>query len=166
MNTKLVIGQNVYVDGGFGPVEAKVVEIASPCVYVETGTYGQLRFNENGEECGSDGNAYTYENNPMIGPGPWELKSVDEVHLARNVSSWLIKYLKSGEKPMDEILKEAEKEFGNAIGDVVCQALRNLLVLKRQENECWYWSMRWNLDENNVVRRSQSRCSFLTRGPW
>lgn len=70
---KLVVGQEVSVDGGFGPVNAKVIKVVPPCIYVETGCCGQLRFNADGKECDANGKAYTYEFNAMFGPGPWEL---------------------------------------------------------------------------------------------
>lgn len=69
----LTVGQNVYVNGGFGPVEAKVIKVEPLCVYVETGLHGQLRFNNDGKECHPNGKAYTYEANGFD-PGPWELE--------------------------------------------------------------------------------------------
>ena len=81
---------------------------------------------------------------------PWELRSLDEVDLVGNVSVWLIKFLKDGEKPADEMFKEAEKKFSDA-GDAVREAADSLGVSKRQENGRWYWSMSWELDENNRV---------------
>ena len=68
----LAVGQNVYVNGGFGPVEGKVVEVVPPSIYVETDNW-KLRFNLDGKECDPNGKAYTYEFNVMFGPGPWEL---------------------------------------------------------------------------------------------
>jgi hypothetical protein len=68
-----VVGQRVYINGGFGPVAGRVVKVEPLCVYVETSN-GQLRFNKDGKECGLDGKAYDYENNVMFGPGPWELR--------------------------------------------------------------------------------------------
>lgn len=150
MDTKtLTVGRDVYVNGGFGPVEGKVVKIVPPCVYVETANE-KLRFNSDGKECGPNGKAWVYAFNPMFGPGPWELESVDEVHFARNVTNWLLDFLKSEEKPVDEVFKEAEKKFGNA-GDQVRRAFDTLCLTKRQENHRWYWSLRWKLDEKNVV---------------
>lgn len=70
----LVVGQPVLVNGGFGPVEGKIVKIDRPCIYIETAN-GRLRFNYYGQECGPDGVAYTYLFNAMIGPGPWKLDS-------------------------------------------------------------------------------------------
>jgi hypothetical protein len=152
LDTKtLVVGQEVYINGGFGPVEGKIVKVDPPCIYVEIAN-GRFRFNSDGKECGLDGKAFTYASNVMFGPGPWELKSLDEVHFARNVSIWLIEFLKGGEKPADEVLMEAEKKFGDA-GDAVRRASDQLNVSKRQENSRWYWSLRWKLDENNVVLR-------------
>ena len=86
MNTDkqtLAVGQGVYVNGGFGPVEGKIVKVAPPCIYVETPN-GQLRFNNDGKECGPDGKALIYENNVMVGPGPWE---IDDPLPARKVST-------------------------------------------------------------------------------
>jgi hypothetical protein len=68
----LVVGQDVYINGGLGPVEGKVVKVVPPCVYVETAN-GRFRFNNDGEECGPNGKAYVYESNVMLGPGPWEI---------------------------------------------------------------------------------------------
>jgi hypothetical protein len=74
METKtFAVGQDVYLDGGFGPIEGKIVKVSPPCIYVETGACGQIRFNNDGKECGPDGKAWTYENNVMFGPGPWKL---------------------------------------------------------------------------------------------
>jgi hypothetical protein len=112
MDTKTcVVGQDVYVAGSFGPVEGKIVHIAPPCIYVATAE-GPFRFNSDGRECDLNGKAYTYENNIMLGPGPCELKSVEEVHFARNITNWLIGFLKDGGKPTTEISIEAEKKFG------------------------------------------------------
>jgi hypothetical protein len=73
MDTKtLVVGHPVLVNGGFGPVDGKVVTIDKTCIYVETAN-GLLRFNCYGMECGPDGVGYTYPFNPVLGPGPWEL---------------------------------------------------------------------------------------------
>ena len=75
MNTStLTVGQSVLVNGGFGPVEGKVVKIHRPCIYVETAN-GRLRFNYYRQECGPDGMAYTYSFNAMIGPGPWTFET-------------------------------------------------------------------------------------------
>jgi len=82
--------------------------------------------------------------------GPWELRSLDEVNFDRNVTSWLLEFLKSGEKPAEEVFKEAEKKFGNAEAQVR-GAFETLCLTKRQENHRWYWSLRWGLDENNRV---------------
>jgi hypothetical protein len=73
MNTKiLVVGQEVFINGGSGPVEGKVIKIMPPCIYVET-TNGQFRFNSDGKECDPKGTAYTHNGNVIFGPGPWEL---------------------------------------------------------------------------------------------
>ena len=72
MDTKtLTVGQKVCVNGGYGLIEGKVVKIEPPCVYVEAN--GLLRFNRDGKECDLNGIAYTYNSNPMFGPGPWEI---------------------------------------------------------------------------------------------
>lgn len=68
----LTVGQDVRINGGFGPVDGRVVEISPPCIYVETAN-GRFRFNLDGKECSPDGKACTYERNIMVGPGPWEL---------------------------------------------------------------------------------------------
>jgi hypothetical protein len=81
---------------------------------------------------------------------PWELRSLDEVNFERNVTSWLLEFLKSGETPADEVFVEAEKTFVNA-GDQVQRAFGTLGLTKRLENHRWYWSLRWKLDENNRV---------------
>jgi hypothetical protein len=70
---RVVIGQHVYVDGGFGPLDGTVIKIEPPCIYVETDNW-RLRFNNDGKECGPNGKAYTYDFNVMFGPGPWELR--------------------------------------------------------------------------------------------
>jgi hypothetical protein len=72
---KLVVGQEVRVNGGSGPVAGRVVKIVTPCVYIETSN-GQFRFNKDGKECDPTGEAYTYANNVMLGPGPWEVEEV------------------------------------------------------------------------------------------
>lgn len=68
----LMVGKTVRIDGGFGPIEGKIVQISLPCIHVETSS-GQFRFNSDGKECGPNGSAYMYEFNPMHGPGPWEI---------------------------------------------------------------------------------------------
>jgi hypothetical protein len=70
---RLVVGQEVYINGGFAPMGGKVVKIMASCVYIETSN-GQFRFNSDGKECGPDGKAYTYTNNVMFGPGPWKIE--------------------------------------------------------------------------------------------
>jgi hypothetical protein len=67
----LLVGQEVCINGGFGPVEGTVTKIVPPCIYVESN--GQQRFNSDGKECGPNGEAYTYAFNVMFGPGPWEI---------------------------------------------------------------------------------------------
>ena len=71
--TKLGVGQHVHIDGGFGTVEGTIVDVATPCIYVETAN-GRFRFNSDGKECGLNGRAYTYHSNMMFGPGPWRIK--------------------------------------------------------------------------------------------
>ena len=51
----------------------------------------------------------------------WKLRSLDNVEFGRNVTNWLIGFLKDGEKPANEVLKEAEKKFDN-VGDRVLVA--------------------------------------------
>jgi hypothetical protein len=70
------VGQNVCVNGGFGPIDGRVKRVEPLCIYVETDNW-QLRFNTDGKECDPKGKAYTYEFDVMFGPGPWEL--VEEV---------------------------------------------------------------------------------------
>jgi hypothetical protein len=70
MGATLTAGQNVYVNGGFGPVEGTVVKIVPPCIWVETG-FRQLRFNTDGKECDPNGKAYMYDFDVTFGPGPW-----------------------------------------------------------------------------------------------
>jgi hypothetical protein len=68
MDTKtLVVGQDVYINWGFGRSESKVVKVVPPCIYVETMEVFNGRdnkqsgklflFNFYGKECGPDGNA-------------------------------------------------------------------------------------------------------------
>jgi hypothetical protein len=154
--TKLKVGERVYVDGGFGPIEGRVAQIAPQCIYVST-EEGQFRFNSDGKECAWNGSACTYEFNVMVGPGPRELKLVDEVEFERNVTNWLLEFLKAGEKPADEILKNAEKKFGRNVGDQLYRASKTLVVEEKEENHRWYWSLRWEMDENNVVLRPASK---------
>ena len=71
---ELVVGQEVCVNGGFGPIVGRVSWIEPPCIYVETRN-DQLRFNREGKECSPNGTAYTYAFNVMFGPGPWEIVS-------------------------------------------------------------------------------------------
>jgi hypothetical protein len=68
----LTVGQDVHVNGGFGPVEGKVVKVVPPCIWVETGIR-QPRFNADGKECDPNGKTYTYDFDVTFGPGPWEL---------------------------------------------------------------------------------------------
>jgi hypothetical protein len=120
---------------------------------VEVESFGILaQFDKEGKE--TKDSHYRRLHGEIEGPGPewqpWELKSLDEVNFARNVTTWLLEFLKAGEKPADEVFKEAEKTFGNA-GDQVRGAFDTLGLTKRQENHRWYWSLRWELDENNGV---------------
>jgi len=69
--TKLEVGQQVYVDGGFGLYKGTVVKIEPPCIYVEYYN-GRLRFNYEGRECGPSGKTYDTTRN-TIDPGPWEI---------------------------------------------------------------------------------------------
>jgi hypothetical protein len=139
---KLVVGQEVYLFG-VGRVLGKVVSVF-PSLAVQSDDVGVLQFDENGKE--TDSSRKLRCGAVLEGPcpsfQPWELESVDEVHFASNVTSWLIKFLQSGEKPADEIFREAEKKFGDAAGDAVDRASRTLFVWKRQENRHWYWSLR------------------------
>ena len=75
-----MVGYPVLVNGGFGPVQGTIVKIDRLCIYVETAN-GRFRFNSDGKECGPDGKAYSYENNTMFGPGPWELYLSKRQHL-------------------------------------------------------------------------------------
>jgi hypothetical protein len=52
---KLQIGQQFVIDGGYAPDVGTVVKIEPPCVYVNTGGWGELRFNADGDECNPDG---------------------------------------------------------------------------------------------------------------
>jgi hypothetical protein len=138
---KLVVGQDIYLFG-VGWIEGKVVSVF-PFISVQSDE-GCFQFDKEGIE--TDDSRIRRCGALLSGPcpslGSWELKSLEEYTLLTNVSRWLIKFLKSGEKPADEIFREAEKEFGNAVRDVVWRASRNLLLWKRQENDCWYWSLR------------------------
>jgi hypothetical protein len=69
---RLVVDQEVCINGGVGLVWGKVVEVSPLCIYVET-DWTRIRFNQDGKECGPDGKACVYEYNIMVGPGPWEL---------------------------------------------------------------------------------------------
>ena len=150
MDTRtLVVGQKVSVFG-CGFFEGTVVRVIPAGVEVES--FGLLaQFDENGKE--TEGSLYRRVG-ALSGPGPewepWELVNDDEVRLERNVTRWLLELLKSGEKPADDVFKEAEKKFGNAEYQVR-RASDKLCVMKRQENHRWYWCLRWELDENNVV---------------
>jgi hypothetical protein len=68
------VGQEVYINGGFGPVEGKVVKLSSPCIYVETAN-GRFRFNSEGKECDPAGATHSYTPDVMFGPGPWQIQS-------------------------------------------------------------------------------------------
>jgi len=146
--TTLVVGQKVALFG-CGFFEGTVVSVTADSVGVDS-DYGFAQFDKDGRETEDS----RYRRVGPLGPGPeweaWELRPLDKVNLVRNVSVWLIKFLKEGEKPADEIFTEAEKKFGTA-GDAVREASDSLCLLKRQENSRWYWSMRWELDENNRV---------------
>jgi hypothetical protein len=149
MDTKtLVVGQKVALSG-CGFFEGTVVSITPDGVGVES-DYGFAQFDKDGIETEDS----RYRRVGPLGPGPeweaWELRSLDAVNLTRNVSVWLIKFLKDGEKPADEIFKEAEKKFGDA-ADAVREASYSLCLSKRYEKDRWYWSMRWKLDENYRV---------------
>jgi len=144
----LVVGQEVSIFG-CGFFKGTVVRLIPNGVEVES--FGLLaQFDEDGKE--TEDSLYRRVGGPGPGPEwePWELKSLDEVHFERDVPNWLLEFLKGGEKPADEVLKEAEKKFGDA-GDAVRRASDQLIVSKRQENCRWYWSLRWELDENNRV---------------
>jgi hypothetical protein len=150
MDTKtLVVGQKVALFG-CGFFEGTVVSVAPDGVGVETDD-GFAQFDKDGKET-EDSRYRRVGGLPTMPPEwqAWELRPLDEVNLVRNVSVWLIKFLKDGEKPADEIFKEAEKKFGDA-RDAVREASNSLGVSKRQENHRWYWSLRWELDENNRV---------------
>lgn len=75
MKSKYRVGQEVYVNGSFGPVTGTVTKIEPPCVFIETGN-GQIRVNSEGKECGPNGMAYTHDFNIMFGPGPWEIVAI------------------------------------------------------------------------------------------
>lgn len=145
----LVVGQKVSLFG-CGFFEGTVVSVTPDGVGVES-VNGFALFDKNGEE--TEDSRYRRVGGTATMPpewGPLELRSLDEVNLARNVTSWLLEFLKSGEKPADEVFKEAEKKFGNA-GDQVQSAFDTLGLTKRQENHRWYWCLRWELDEQNKV---------------
>ena len=130
--------------------QATVVSVTPDGVGVDS-DYGFAQFDKDGKET-EDSRYRRVGGLPTMPPEwqAWELRPLDKVNLVRNVSVWLIKFLKDGEKPADEIFKEAEKKFDDA-GDAVREASDSLGVSKRQENRRWYWSMRWELDENNRV---------------
>ena len=144
--SKLVVGQKVTVFG-CGYFDGTVVSITPSGVGVETDN-GFAQFDKDGNE--TEDSRYRRLGVLQDGPGPewgpWELKPLRDP----NVSIWLIQFLKHGEKPADEIFKEAEKKFGDA-DDAVREASYSLGLAKRQENGRWYWSMRWELDENYRV---------------
>jgi hypothetical protein len=71
----LTVGQELYINGGFGPVEGKVVKVSSPCIYVETAN-GRFRFNSDGKECNCNGIACSYTPDGIFGPGPWEIEAI------------------------------------------------------------------------------------------
>lgn len=151
MDTKtLAVGQKVSIFG-CGYFDGTVVKITPDGVEVVSQDGDFARFDKDGKE--TENSRYRRVGGlPTMPPEwqPWELRSLDEVDLVRNISVWLIEFLKDGEKPADEIFKEAEKKFGDA-GDAVHEPSDSLGLLKRQENSRWYWSMRWELDENNRV---------------
>jgi len=154
MNTKtLVVGQKVSVFG-CGFFDGAVIRATPDGVEVASDD-GFAQFDNEGKE--TEASLYRRVG-ALSGPGPewgpWELRSQDEVHFESNVTSWLLEFLKSGEKPADEVFKEAEKKFGNA-GDQVRRAFDTLGLTKRQENHRWYWSLRWGLDA--AVRRAHIR---------
>jgi hypothetical protein len=150
MDTKtLVVDQRVSLFG-CGFFEGTVVRIMPEGVEVAS-VNGLAQFDEEGKE--TEDSRYRRVGGTATMPpewGPWELRSLDEVKFARNVTSWLLEFLKSGEKPADEVFKEAEKKFGNA-GNQVQGAFDTLGLTKRQENNRWYWCLRWELDEKNKV---------------
>jgi hypothetical protein len=148
--SKLVVGQEVSLFG-VGWVLGKVVSVF-PFISVQSDE-GFLQFDEEGIEtddsrirrCG------VLLNGPCPSFGPWELKSVEEYTSLTNVSRWLIKFLKSGEKSFDEIFREAKEKFGNAVGATLHRASDSLCLVRRQKERREYWSLRWILDENNRV---------------
>jgi hypothetical protein len=78
---KLEVGQQVFIDGGFGPEEAIISDIVPPCVYVDSAQHGRLRFNSRGDECLPDGTPVipqvAYPRGVMAGPGPFRLLSAE-----------------------------------------------------------------------------------------
>lgn len=126
MDTKtLVVGQKVALFG-CGFFEGTVVSVTADGVGVETDN-GFAQFDRDGNE--TEDSRYhrlgVLQNGPGPEWGPWELRPLDEVNLVRNVSVWLIKFLKDGEKPANKIFKEAEKKFGDA-SDAVREASDSL----------------------------------------
>jgi hypothetical protein len=150
MDTKsLVVGQKVALFG-CGFFEGTVVSVKPDGVGVQSDG-GFAQFDKDGKE--TESSRYRRVGGLSTMPPEWqawELRLLDEVEFDRNVTSWLLEFLKSGEKSADEMFKEAEKKFGNA-GDQVRRAFDTLGLTKRQENNRWYWSLRWELDENNGV---------------
>ena len=49
------IGQHFVIDGGYAPDIGTVVRIEPPCVYANTGAWGELLFDADGDECNPDG---------------------------------------------------------------------------------------------------------------
>jgi hypothetical protein len=150
MDTKtLAVGQKVALFG-CGFFEGTVVSVTPDGVGIASDG-GFAQFDNEGRET-EDSRYRRVGGSASMPPEwqPWELRSLDEVNFERNVTSWLLNFLKSGEKPAEEIFKEAERKFGNA-GDQVRGAFDTLCLTKRQDNHRWYWSLRWQLDENNRV---------------
>ena len=88
---KLVVGQKVALFG-CGFFEGTVVRIIPTGVEVES--CGQLaQFDEEGKE--TEDSRYRRVGGTATMPpewGPWELRSLDEVHFSRNVTSWLLEF--------------------------------------------------------------------------
>ena len=143
MDTKtLVVGQKVSIFG-CGYFEGTVVRITPDGVEVVIQDGDFARFDKDGKET-EDSRYRRIGGLPTMPPEwqAWELRQLDAVNLTRNVSIWLIKFLREGEKPADEVFKEAEKRFGDA-GDAVREASDSLGVSKRQWRSRRCRSSRW-----------------------